>query len=224
MTYKEGFFKLTNRCNKNSTEDYGNIDKEVASEVVTKAINDWVRRQYHGGNQYREGVEESTMRVDDLQVLLVNKKLTLTNKGLFSDSIRLPSDYRYYSRFSFFDNSDDKCENIYVVYSKLREESNVDALLTNDGTIPSKDFEQSFHTIIGNKIRLYHNNEFDPQEAILTYYKTPKAYNAELENEVFEFADDKVELILDEAAKIITGDFDNFNQHQRLNKSVEDNN
>jgi hypothetical protein len=219
ITYLDGFVKLAFRLNKSATNDYGNIDKDVATEVINKAINDLVRRSISGKNQTREGAEETRLRVDDLQVLLKTRKLSLSKAEIFSDSAKLPKDYRYFNRFSFFITN--KCKDNILIPSDLREESNVDILLTNDETKPSLKFEQSFHTIINNSIRLYHNNEFNPIEGTLTYFKSPKLYEANSPDEVFEFKDDIVEVIIDEAAKILAGDTESSNQYQILQTAVE---
>ena len=226
MTYREFYIKILKRLNKSATQDYGNIDKDIVKEAGNKALNDWIRRQFHGGNQYKEGQEESIQRVDDLQILLNPEPhlLKFENKGVYSLSSKIPNDYRYYNSFYFNYNINDNCKNKGLVYSSLREESNRDILLSTAGTMPSKDFEQSFHTIVGNRIKLYHNKEFDPKIGYLIYYRNPKLYDPYKADEVFEFKDDIVELIADETAKIIAGDLDNVLQQQRLSGQVETNN
>jgi len=223
-SYKDVFTKLKKRLNKSATEDYSNIDYDIATEAMNKAINDWIRRQMHGGNQYKEGAEESRMRVDDLQPLLVPlKKLVLSDGGIFSESEKLPSDYRYFNRFSFF-GKNEGCPNKINIMSTLKEEANVDILLNTEGTRPSLKYEQFFHTIIDNKIRLYHNKEYVPSEGFLTYYRNPKKYDAEKPDELCEFKDDVMELLIDEGAKIIAGDTEGVAAYQVIDKSVESNN
>lgn len=224
MTYSEGYIKLKYRLNKSATADYGNIDHDPATEAINKALNDWIRRQVHGSNVYKEGAEESRMRVDDLQPLLYPlRKMPLTDGGIFSETEKLPGNYRYFNRFSFFIKPKG-CSNNILITSDLKEEANVDVLLTTDGTKPSLKFEQCFHTLIGNKIRLYHNKEFNPSEGLLTYYKAPIKYNSRKPDEVFELKDDVMELIIDEAAKIISGDMEYGSAYQKQDKSVENNN
>jgi hypothetical protein len=226
MTYKEFYTKIVKRLNKSGTEDYSSVDFDIVKEAANKSLNEWVRRQFHGGNQYKEGQEQSVMRVDDLQVLLNPdpRPLSFQNKGVYSISSNLPKDYRYYNSFYFFYDIGENCTTKGLVNSSLREESNRDALLNTAGTRPSKDFEQSFHTIVGNKIKLYHNGEFDPKEGYLIYYKSPKLYDPAKPDETFEFKDDIMELVADDTAKIIAGDVDNFTQQQRLSAQAEINN
>lgn len=224
MNHKTGFFKLQNRLNKGATEDYGNIDKDVASEAINKALSNWIRRQYHGNNLYKEGAEESRQRVDDLQPLLVpNKVLSTTKYKNYSDTSRIPKDYLYINRIYFYDTVSDECEDRYVLAPLLTEEANIDVILKHEGKKPSREFEQCLYTILSNKFRIYDNNIFNPKEVILVYYKKPKYINLSLPLEEFEFKDDVMEVVLDETAKIISGDIESP-QIQRLEKSVEDNN
>ena len=67
--------KIEERLNKLSSSDYDNIECWQIIEAFNKAQIEWVRRQLHGGNIYKEGDEMSKRRVDDLQILL--NELTL---------------------------------------------------------------------------------------------------------------------------------------------------
>ena len=164
----------------------------------------------------------ATIRVDDLQIFLKSKKLSLESGSIFSDSTTLPSDYRYHNSFSFLDTSN-SCGSPLLIPSNLREESNANFLLNTDGTRPSLQFEQCFHTLINNRLRLYHNGEFSATEGTLVYYRNPKIYDLSTDGS-FELKDDVMELIIDEAAKIISGDTGNMSGFQRNSQSVESNN
>lgn len=206
MTIGQVSAKIDLRLNKAASGDYDNIWAYHKQEAFSKAINEWVRRQIHGINQLKEGDEESAMRVDDLQVLLKEDNLAIRKKEGYVETEKLPSDYVYFKRLSPF-ASKDNCEKIQI-QSYLREEANVDSLKG----LPSFEFEETFHTIINNKIRIYHFDEFDIDKAILIYYRKPKSYNFKKLDEVIEFKDDVCELIVDETVKIISTDIESFNQ------------
>jgi len=222
ITFSDAYVKLKYRLNKSGTADYSSIDKDPATEAINKAQNDLIRRLLGGRSQNREGAEETRLRVDDLQVLLKNRKLSIIDGDIYSDSNKLPREYRYFARLDVYITN--ACNERLLLSSDLREEANAGVLLTNDNTKPSLQFEQCFHTLLDNKVRLYHNGEFDPSEVNLIYYKSPKDYNANNPDELFEFKDDVVELIIDEAAKIIAGDVSDYNNSQRSSNSVEQNN
>ena len=58
-------YKVTQRLNKIASMDYDNIEKWQIVEAFNKAQVDWCRRQIHGMNQFKEGDEQSTRRIDD---------------------------------------------------------------------------------------------------------------------------------------------------------------
>lgn len=210
--------KIDIRLNKSASGDYDNIWPYIKAEAFNKGINDWVRRQFHGKNITQEGDEESVIRVDDLQVLLKVDSLVTKDKGIYSQTDRLPTDYLYFKRVTPV-VSKGKCSNIRIK-SYLREEANVDNLLT----FPSFDFEETFHTIINNRIHIYHNKDFKIEKAELTYYRKPKVYDFKKLDTVVEFKDDVCELLVDEACKIIASDIESLNQKVLAKERETENN
>jgi hypothetical protein len=208
MTLSQVSAKIDLRLNKGASGDYDNLWSYQKEEAFNKAVLAWVRRQKHGKNITQEGDEESDIRVDDLQVLLKIETLATKNKGLFSQTERLPTDYLYYKRLTPI-VSKGACENIQLK-SHLREEANVDDLIN----LPSFEFEETFHTIISNKANIYHNKNFDVNKALLTYYRLPKQYSFKKLSTVVEFKDDVCEQIVDNACMLLASDTESFNQKQ----------
>lgn len=206
MTLQQVSAKMDLRLNKGASGDYDNLWPYQKEEAFNKAVTAWVRRQKHGKNITQEGDEETDMRVDDLQPLLKTEVLTTKNKGLFNQTEKLPTDYLYYKRLTPI-VSKASCQAVQMK-SHLREEANVDDLIN----FPSFDFEETFHTIINNRAHIYHNKDFTVDKATLTYYRKPKLYSFKKLSSVVEFKDDVVELIVDEAVKILASDIESFNQ------------
>lgn len=207
MTISQVSAKIDLRLNKGASSDYDNLWSYQKQEAFNKAVSSWVRRQYRGKNMTQEGDEETTSRVDDLQLLLKIDNITIRDKGDFVQSNKLPTDYLYYKRVTPY-VSKDNCSNVKIK-SHLKEEANVDELIS---TLPSFEFEETFHTLINNKIHLYHANKFKVDKVELTYYRKPKVYNFKKLNDTVEFKDDVAELIVDEACKIIASDIESWNQ------------
>lgn len=217
MTIRQVSTKIDLRLNKSASGDYDNLWSYVKQEAFSKAINELIRRLKVGKNQTQEGDEETDTRVDDLQVLLTKQDLTVKNKGLFVETAKLPTDYIYHKRVTPI-VSNGGCEKVSMK-SHLKEEANVDELLT----LPSFDFEETFHTIINNRIHIYHNNNFTINKAELTYYRKPKTYDFKKLDTVIEFKDDVCEMLVDEACKIIASDLESINQKQLAQERVENN-
>jgi len=216
MTISKISAKINIRLNKDASSDYDNIWTYIKTEAYNKAVTDWVRRQYRGNNQSREGDEESTTRVDDLQFLLKMDNLTIRDKGVYVESNKLPTDYLYYKRVTPY-VSKGSCTNVSIK-SHLKEEANVDDLLPS---LPSFEFEETFNTLIGNRIHLYHNKDFTVDKIELTYYRKPKVYDFKKLNDTTEFKDDVAEIITDEACKIIASDIESLNQKALAEQRVE---
>lgn len=219
MTLTQASTKINIRMNKGASFDYDNIWNYVKQEAFNKAVNEWVRRQYHGNNITKEGDEESTMRVDDLQVLLKRDGLSIREKGLFVETAKLPSDYLYFKRLTPY-VSKGSCNGV-IIKSHLREEANVDDLLPS---LPSFKFEETFHTLIGNRAHVYHNKNFTIDKVELTYYRKPLFYDFKKLATVIEFKDDICELLVDEACKIISSDIESLNAKALAESRVESNN
>lgn len=218
MTIAQVSAKMDLRLNKGASGDYDNLWDYQKQEAFQKAINDWVRRQKRGKNQTHEGDEESESRVDDLQVLLKNDALAVKKRNLYVETTSLPSDYLYYKRVTPV-VSKGNCSNVRIK-SHLKEEANVDELIN----LPSFEFEETFNTVIGNKIRVYHNDDFDVEKVELTYYRKPKAYDFKKLTQVVEFKDDVCEIIVDEACKILASDIESINQKTLAQERAEYNN
>lgn len=211
--------KINLRLNKSASDDYDNVWNYVKSEAFNKAVNDWIRRQYRGNNTKQEGDEETVTRVDDLQFLLKpNFFIGFRDKGLYVETNKLPPDYLYYKRVTPT-VSKGQCSGM-IIKSQLREEANVDSLRT----MPSFEFEETFHTLIGNKINLYHNKDFTVDKIQLVYYRKPKVYDFKKLDDVTEFKDDVAEIITDEACKIIASDIESLNQKALAEQRGEFNN
>jgi len=224
--------KLKQRLNKLDSNDYDNIEKWQMIEAFNKASVEWSRRQLHGGNQYKEGDEFSKRRIDDMQVLLRELPLTGVQTDTYFETTNFPiEDYLEFKRISA-EAKNECCPDNLPMSVYLSEEANVNLNLRDPLKNPSYDWAETFCTLLGNKIRIYRNKDFDIVNPVLTYYKRPTyiqiagvldPYSGNIATADIEsdFKDDIIELILDEAAAIIAGDIDNYNQMQRETQAAE---
>lgn len=202
--------KYKARLNKSDSQDYDNIWLYQVEETFNKGVLEVVRRMIKGMTGLQEGDEETRGRIDDLQVLLKEKLVSVGNYPFYADTTQFPTDYLYYKNLTPLVTKDE-CKRRRIK-SYLREESNVNVLLGDWDSQPSFDFEETFHTILGNKARIYHNNDFKVEEALLTYYKLPRFIQF-IRNRpvVLEFKDDVSELMIDEGIRIMASDIQDIN-------------
>ena len=226
--------KVRERLNKASSNDYDNIECWQVVEAFNKGMVQWCRRQIVGTNNHKTGDEQNTRRIDDLNVILKDEEITLTDGGLFYESGKLPSDFFEFKRVDA-DNEDCDCPTPKVFSTYLAKEGNVNMLLRDENKKPSQSWGETFCTLIDFKLRIYTNGEMAFPKAKLTYYKQPIRIQITGCNDPYtlvtsttdvecEFKDDVVELLIDEAVKILAGDIESFNANGLADQSVEINN
>jgi hypothetical protein len=214
MTSVQAQLKIKNGLNKLDSKDHPNI----LAWKMEEAVNTEARRFC----RIRIAAKESDLKLtDDLQVLLKSAKLSGSNKSTYFLSHKLPSDYFAHSRVTPICNKDN-CVAVRIP-SILQEDANVDEFLSDYSSQPSFDFEQAFHILGGNKIKIYHNGDFEVKEAELEYFRTPQYItflNTPQTNGgvgkdmVWEFKDDICDLIIEGAIGILAGDTENINRMQ----------
>ena len=224
MTSGTAIQTIKQRLQKQDTNFNSNILDLEYQDAIRKGLNDWLRRQHHGFNQFKEGDEETEQRVDDLQVLLTSIPISVNNRGLYVETQKLPANYRYYKRITPI-VSKGNCSKV-TLKSTFVEESNIDDYLKDWTFKPSFDFEETFHTMASNKVRIYHNNDFTINEAVLTYYRNPAPISCLKKDydKVWEWKEDVAEQIIDEAVKVLSGDIGDEGSYTLANTRIEANN
>jgi hypothetical protein len=221
--------KIKQRLNKLDSQDYDNITCWQVVEAFNKAQVEWSRRQLHGINVVKEGDEQSTRRKDDLQKLLIQTPLGSVKKDLYYEG-DVPQNYLQWKRVDIYAKKDCCDRRRMTVY--LAEEGNLNQLLRDKSKQPSFEWGETFATLINDTVHLYTNNEFEVEDAYLTYYRQPVKIQiagcsdpytgiTSTTNVDCEFKDDIIELIIDEAVSILAGDIESGNQFSRTQESAE---
>lgn len=222
--------KIKQRLNKLDSNDYDNLQCWQYVEAFNKAQLDWVRRQLHGGNQYREGDEQTKRRIDDLQVLLTEIDLTVNRENpevYFTNQI--PENYLEYKRLDVEGEKNCKAS----LNSKLIETANVNDYENDYFLSPNFEWRETFHTLQGNKFNIYSDGTFTISDASLLYYRKPRPISLagceDIEGNVTgdvnpEFKDDIVEVLIDEAVSILASDIESPNQMISAENRVTKNN
>lgn len=226
--------KIRQRLNKLSSNDFDNILPWMMVEAFNKGQSDWCRRNLHGSNTKQEGDEQSTSRVDDLQVLMQTTSVTLIDRQYYFESPSIPGDYLRWKRISATAISD-CCPDPKRMVVYLSEQGNLEELLRDKNKQPNFEWGETFATLKGGKLQIFTNGLFIIDKAEFTYYRQPVKIQIAGSSDPYtllqstvdvncEFKDDLVELLIDEAATIIAGDIESMNQVQRNISSVENNN
>ena len=223
--------KIKQRLNKLASYDYDNLECWQIQEAINKAQLSWVRRQVNGLNLKKEGSEQSTGLIDDLQVLLRHKELSPLNRDSFYEA-PLPADYLYYVRVHAMAKTDCCPPRRLTVYEA--EEANVSVLLNSHTMKPDFEWAETFSTLMDNNLRIYTDGKFNLSLCELIYFRHPREVRflncvnprtgvAYTEEQTLEFKDDVADIMIDEAAAIISGDIESINQYQRHSQEVQKN-
>lgn len=226
--------KIDLRLNKLASSDYDNVESWKKVEAFNKGQVDWCRRNLHGLNSVREGDEQSTSRIDDLEILLTSYPPIMTKHSSYYETNTLPDNYLRWKRVSVKAKNDCCTEKRNMVIY-LSEEGNVDITLRDKNKQPNFEWGETFATVIDGKIRVYTNGLFDITDVNLVYYRQPRKIEVIGIVDLYtgltptvevtsEFKDDLIELFIDEAVKILSGDIEAQIQVQREGQSVETNN
>jgi hypothetical protein len=223
--------KIKQRLNKLASLDYDNLECWQVQEAANKAQIEWTRRQLYGMNVRKEGAEQSSGLIDDLQRLMTHERLTLTDKGIYS-KVDIPANYLHYVRTDVFAKKEccpARRMNVYEV-----EEANISIILNDKNKQPNFEWAETVSTRIDNKLRIYTNNEFEITECHLIYFRKPQEiqFNGCIDiatgttfiaDQECEFNDDVAEIIADATAYVLAGDIESGMQFQREQQSVQSN-
>ena len=223
--------KIKQRLNKLASLDYDNLECWQVQEAFNKAQLEWTRRQIYAINIRKEGTEQSSGLVDDLQKLMKHEVLPTVDKDIYFNAV-IPSDYLHYVRTDIFAKIDCCPERRMTVYEV--EEANISVILNNKDKQPSFEWAETVCTVMSDKLKIYTNNEFGITQCHLTYYRKPievqfngctdpSTGNVFTADQNCEFNDDVAEVICDNAAMILAGDIESITQYQREQQNVQSN-
>ena len=224
--------KIKQRLNKLASLDYDNIECWQIAEAFNKAQLEWTRRQMYGMNIRKEGAEQSSGLVDDLQKLMKSDLLNMTKKDLYYRSVQLPEDYLHFVRTDVYGQQECCPERRITVYQV--EEANISVILNNKDKQPNFEWAETVGTFIDDNIRIYTNNKFDVSKCYLVYFRKPQEVQFAgcidintgfpfSKDQICEFNDDVAEILCDNAAMILAGDIESLTQYQRDQQSVQSN-
>jgi hypothetical protein len=220
--------KIKNRLNKLASSDYDNLECWQIAEAFNKAQIQWTRRQLRGYNQKREGDGSSRQLIDDLQFLIKSFPVRISKRDGYYETAVLPADYLGFKGFSVKAKTECCSARALTVY--MADVSDVDTLLSDHLRKPSFEWGETFAVLMGRKARIYTDGVFELESPQLFYYRKPRnvsflgcpdiATGALGTDVTCEFSDDIAEILVDEAAAILAGDMEIFNQRSILKESA----
>lgn len=222
--------KVKYRLNKVDTQDDENISVYNIVEAFNKAQLNVVNRLYGKNNNYKSGIESTRKRVDDLKILLnpTPKILSATKKEGYYLSEAIPEDYFHLVRTTCLASRKDCSKKEMFIY--LQEESNLNTLLRNEHTNPSFEWGETIGTIAEDNIKVFTLDKFEISKIFLTYLRRPRAIDipgylkqdGQPSSQIDpEMPDDIIEMCIDEAVRILSGDMQNQFSNQISQQNLQ---
>jgi hypothetical protein len=216
--------KFKQRLNKLDSYDNDNLECWQMAEAFNKAQLETVRDIVQGYNQKGENRESGLVSIDDLQLLISEIPLKVSEKKNYGLTDLFPDNYLYFKSVRAQAQSS-TCSESRKMRVFLAEETNADDFELDNHKKPSFPWQETFATVLSNRVRIYTNGEFTISASSLVYYRKPRSISfegcvsltdgSETSDVACELKDDLTELIVDRAVAILAGDINDFNQAQR---------
>ena len=145
--------KIKQRLNKLASLDYDNLECWQIAEAFNKAQLEWTRRQLYSINVRKEGSEQSSGLIDDLQKLMKVSLLTMINKEIYYKSDKLPDDYLHYVRTDAF--AEKPCCPRRRIITYEVEEANISIILDDKNKQPNFEWGETVSTLMSNKLKIW---------------------------------------------------------------------
>lgn len=201
LTYQKFLLKI----NKNNTGGGIFCDKDRAVLIINEAKNRWAEKHLK---------EKDSVLIESLQEIV--KSVTLINPTVKDDYVEydLTKDF-YESILAKSFSSKNSCQ--WNVFSREVKNQNKNILQWDDNQKPSFEWEWTFHSIQGSKLRVY-KSDFDITSTDFEYYAVLGDFdvagyvninNQQSTDKPFTISDQYVDQILNEAAKEFELNFQN---------------
>lgn len=158
MTVNEAYLYVTNSLNKLSTNSSQNVSKSAFVNAYNAVQLQWVEDRVKLN-------ELNNVRIDELQQLLVQVEINVKKEDLYYSS-DLPDNYYHARRVRAVSG---ECS----LGCYPAKEGDVNILLNDSFWTPSKEWGETFYTLSGDKINVYHNDQFSINKIQLIYYRYP---------------------------------------------------
>jgi len=216
MNITDCYLYVQDRLNKLSSNNSQNIQFPQFIRAFNTSQLQWVEDRIKIN-------ESSNLRTDEISQLLTSVKLNTSIKENFYEATK-PSDYFHFKRLY-----GTPC-NINIIPVK---EADVNNLLKSSNWKPSLEWEETFATFVGNKIRIYKDETFNLTGIYLVYFRYPldvdiagyTKYNGSVSTSIDpEFQGSSLVEILDMTCLLLASDINDQLRYQVMtNKTTKHN-
>jgi len=169
------------KLNKIATNDHQSIPLEDKIIALNEAQVQLIKQKLNPNNIYKLGFDAFKKRYDDLQVLISESDVTLTDDktktNRFSGDIsQMNPTYMFYVDGFILANKG-SCVDV-PLHLILTKHADLFTLLSNTNTSPSFEYQETLLTISNNRAEVYTDGEFIPSVLTIKYIRYPKKIDA----------------------------------------------
>lgn len=219
MTPQEIYELFLTKINKNDTRANVKVDKGHFVLLFNQEKRAWLKDTLE-----RTSPTLNSEQLEDLLVL--DKKLRVEDRSKMKDDFFLPTDF-FKSNTAYSFTSKGKCtESPMVVW--IIKPKDKDVYLQNEHLKPSFEYQETFGIVNSGKISIY-KNDFNINEAFLTYYREPVDLDIEgyqkldgslSENVSLDLIKISIEQIIDRTVAEVLRIYENPSQQTALQKQT----
>lgn len=169
------------KLNKVATNDHQSIPLEDKIIALNEAQVQLIKQKLNPNNIYKLGFDAFKKRYDDLQILVTESNLSLSNDNTktnrFSGDISLMNPTYMFYVDGFILASKGSCKDL-PLHLILTKHADLFTLLNNTNTSPSFEYQETLLTISNNRFEVYTDGTFTPSILTVQYIRYPKKIDA----------------------------------------------
>lgn len=162
MTVLDCYYYTQEALNKLATNSSQNVSKSSFVRTFNAVQLQWVEDRVKLN-------EVNNIRIDEIQQLLTQSELKVKKEPLYFYSA-LPANYYHARRVRA---KVGQCS----MGCYPAKEGDVNVLLNDEFWKPSKEWGETFYTLAGDQVRVYHDNQFTVSSIDFLYYRLPVNIN-----------------------------------------------
>jgi len=201
------YLKFLQKVNKGNTGENIACDRGQFVLIVNESKNRWVEEQLNN---------KDSILIDSLQEIVKDVEFLAKDAKIYTDYVEFPLDSDFYEGILVkAECQKEDCKS--VIYSREVKNQNKNILQFDENQKPDFDYEWTFHSIQGNKLRLY-KSDFSVLKTTLEYYSVIPDFdisgytnylNKPSTDKPFILSDQYVDQILNRAAEEFMRDYEN---------------
>lgn len=175
MTAEEMLYEFELSADKVSSKSVVNLPLPAKVAYLNRGQSSLILSKYGGNNLYRAGFEESRLRIDDLQALVVPEevlKVERVKDGLYSADLKQTKQPFLILIRSYIHGRKANCSPVKVILKETQLDD-LEVALRDPFRKPDFQWREALMTTSDNKL-FFHTGDFIADDAVIDYLRHPR--------------------------------------------------